>query len=165
LIEPPYDRQQWYSIAGEYGAIGAAAHRAGFDRTSYSDHLFGARYRSPSSRYARLIDDIRNDMTRLPQLFETAARVLDIDRKRQQSLAYISGLSDGDRRDAMRRVRENIEILRLVQASLDNRASSYALAMERSPQAVEVERSLKQLRGQMARYRSGAPTGRVASAH
>jgi hypothetical protein len=57
-----------------------------------------------------LIDDIRNDMTRLPQLFETAARVLDIDRKRQQSLAYISGLSDGDRRDAMRRVRENIEI-------------------------------------------------------
>ena len=103
LIEQPYDRQQWYSVAGEYGVIGAD-HRGKFDRTAYATHLFGSRYRSPSARYARLIDDIRDDTTRLPQFFETAARVLDIDQKRKKSLAFVSDLSDHERNEALRRI-------------------------------------------------------------
>src|SRR5579872_3866887 len=90
FIEPPYDRQQWYSVAGEYGLL----HRgAGFDRTVYFSRLQSRYDRSPSSHYARLDDDIRNDITRMPQFFETAARVLDVDQKRRASLAYVSGLS------------------------------------------------------------------------
>ncbi|MFY9817967.1 MAG: hypothetical protein WA756_14285 [Pseudolabrys sp.] len=53
-------------------------------------------HRSPSSRYAKLIDDIRNDTTRLSQFFETAGRVMDIDQKRQKSLAYVSGLNKSE---------------------------------------------------------------------
>src|ERR1019366_10387621 len=59
--------------------------------------------RSPSVRYARLMDDVRNDMTQLPQFFETAGRVLDIDQKRQKSMALVSALSPTERKNAERR--------------------------------------------------------------
>jgi len=65
LIEPPYDRQQWYSVAGEYGLIkfNLADHRKYFDRVMQECH------RSPSAVYARLIDDVRNDTTRICRNF------------------------------------------------------------------------------------------------
>lgn len=164
LIEQPYDRQQAYSVAGEYGVIGSN-HRAEYDRTNYANHLFGARYRSPSARYAQLTDDIRNDSTRLPQFFETAARVLDIDQKRRKSLAYISNLSPGEREQALRRIRENALLVSLVRTKLAQRATGYRFALERlvvmtpSPQAVDAERSLNQLQAQIAHYRArSAPT-------
>jgi hypothetical protein len=164
LIEPAYDRHQWYSVAGEYGAIGSD-HRAVFDRTAYTSRLLGDRYRSPSARYARLIDDIRNDTTRLPQFFETAARVLDVDQKRRKSLNYVSGLSSNERNKALRRIYENDNLVSLVRAHLARRVSSYRFALERlvimtpSAQAVEVERALNELRGEIAHYNThGAPT-------
>ncbi|HLF22935.1 MAG TPA: hypothetical protein VI565_03360 [Burkholderiales bacterium] len=164
LIEPAYNRQQWYSAAGEYGVIGAD-HRTDFDRSAYSTRLQTTRYRSPSARYAQLIDDIRNDTTNLPQFFETAGRVLDIDDKRRKSLAYISGLSASERTNALRRIKENGSIVAMVRAKLAQRVSSYRFALERlvvatpSQQAVEAERALNQLQSQIARYRGRtAPT-------
>jgi len=164
LIEPPYDRQQWYSVAGEYGVIGSN-HRTEFDRSAYASRLMSSRYRSPSARYSQLTDDIRNDVTRLPQFFETAARVLDIDQKRRKSLAYISDMSPMERANALRRIRENGLLVSLVRAKLAQRVTGYRFALERlvimtsSPQAVEVERSLNQLKDQLARYHNrSAPT-------
>lgn len=161
LIEPPYDRQQWYSAAGEYGVIGSD-HRGGFERSAYAGRLISSRYRSPAARYSQLTDDIRNDLTRMPQFFETAARVLDVDQKRRKSLAYVSALSAMERDHALRRIRENASIVSLVRAKLGQRVSSYRFALERlvimtpSPQAVDVERSLNQLQAQNARYRTRA---------
>jgi hypothetical protein len=164
LIEPSYNRQQWYSVAGDYGAIGSD-HRAVLYRTAYADHLFGSRYRSPAARYSQLTDDIRNDTTSLPQFFETAARVLDLDQKRRKSLAYVSELSSIDRNKALRRIYENARIVSLVRAKLTQRVSSYRFALEHlvimtpSPQVVDVERALNQLQAQIARYRTrAAPT-------
>jgi len=164
LIEQPYDRQQWYSAAGEYGVIGSD-HRLKFDRTAYATHLFGSRYRSPSARYARVIEDIRNDTTRLPQFFETASRVLDIDQKRRKSLAFVSGLSEHERNEALRRIYTNTSIVALVRTKLDQRVESYRFALERlvimtpSSEAVEVERTLNQLQTEIAYYRTHeAPT-------
>jgi hypothetical protein len=169
LLEPAYNRQQPNSTLGEYGAAGADYSTA-FNRTAYSAHLQSARYRSPAARYAQLIDDVRNDSTRMPQFFEAAARVLDVDGKRQKSLAYVSALSEYERAQAMRRIRENLSIAKLVHASLGRRLSSYRFALERlvimtpSPQAVEVERTLNQLQAQIARYRFGAPPSRTRPA-
>jgi hypothetical protein len=163
LIEPPYDRQQWYSVYGEYGIIGAD-HRTAFDRTAYANHLLSSRYRSPSARYAQLSDDIRNDIARLPQFFETASRVLDLDQKRWKSLALVSTLSPAERRNAGRRIRENAAIVSLVHAKLAQRVSSYRFVLERlvittpSPQAAGVEHTLKHLQAQIARYSRPAPT-------
>lgn len=161
LIEQPFDRQQPYSVAGEYGVIGSN-HRVAFDRTDYANHLFGSRARSPATRYAQITDDIRNDITRLPQFFETATHVLDIDQKRRKSLAYISGLSPSERDNALRRINENASLVSLVRAKLAQRVSAYRFALERmvvmtpSPQAVDVERSLNQLQAKIARYRTPA---------
>ena len=103
--------------------------------------------------YARLIDDIRNDTTRLPQFFETAGRVIDIDQKRQKSLAY-----------SLRRIRENIHVVNIVRTSLSNRVVSYRFALEHlvimtpQVQAVEAERLFNQLQVQFARYDTLPPT-------
>lgn len=163
LIQPPYDRKQWYQIAGEYGVIGRDQ-RDRFDPTDYATHLLADRRRSPSARYSRLMDDIRDDTTRLPQFFETATRVLDIDGKRRQSLAYISGLSEHERNEALRRTNENAAIVALVRTRLHQRVASYHFALERlvlmtpSPEAAQVELALNQLQAQMARYRAPAPS-------
>jgi len=162
LIEPPYDRQRWYSLAGEYGMF-QNGRRARLSREAYANHLLSEAYRSPSARYEKLTDDIRDDTTRLPQFFETAGRVVDMDGKRRKSLAYISGLTEGERLNARRRIEENARIVGMVRASLAERASAYRFALERlvvstpSPQAVEVERALNQLQAEIARYRSHLP--------
>ena len=115
------------------------------------------------ARYARLIDDIRNDSARLPQFFETAARVLDIDQKRRKSLNYVSGLSASERNKALRRIYENQQLVLLVRAKLIDRVSSYHFALERlvimtpSAQAADVEHLLNNLRAEIARYERMAP--------
>ena len=189
LIDPPYDRQQWYSVAGEYGLYRPSRGPA-FDRTAYAKWLLSgdgpsplARYsaklesarheittflspreRSPAVRYARLIDDVRNDVTQLPQFFETATRVLDIDQKRQKSMALVSAISPAERKNAERRMRENTAIITLTREKLAQREASYRYALERlviqtpSPQAADVERAINQLQAQIARYRAPAPT-------
>jgi len=189
LIDPPYDRQQWYSVAGEYGLYRPARGPA-FDRTAYAKWLLSgdgpsplARYspkldevrndvtsfllphdRSPSARYSRLMDDVRNDIARLPQFFETATRVLDVDQKRKKSLTYVSDVSPTERKNAELRMRENAAIVALTREKLTQRASSYRFALERlvimtpSPQAVDVERAVNHMQAMIARYRGPAPT-------
>lgn len=159
LIQESYDRHQWYSIAAEYGLI-ERTQRERFDRTDYATRLFAERDSSPAARYAKLIDDIRDDTTRLPQFFETATRVVDIDRKRRQSLAFISGLSEHERREALQRNHVNSAIVALVQARLSQRVASYHFALERlvlmtpSSEAAQVELALKHLQAQIERYRN-----------
>jgi hypothetical protein len=164
LIEWPYNRHKFYSVAGEYGVIGAD-HRTNFDVTGYTTHLFGDERRTASSRYGVLTDDIRNDTTRLPQFFETASRVLDIDSKRRKSLFYVSSLSERERTNALRRVDENASIVVMVRRSLDERVAAYKFALERlvvmtpNPQAVQVEHALNELRAKVAWYRTHLPPG------
>lgn len=160
LIAPPYDRQRWYSIAGEYGVFRPPVPMA---RDAYARQLSSDSYRSPSARYQQLTDDIRNDTARLPQFFETAGRVLDIDGKRRTSLAYISALNRAERANALRRIEENARIVGMVRTSLAGRVSAYRFTLERlvvalpSPQAVEAERALNQLNAQIGRYRTNLP--------
>lgn len=164
LIEWPYDRHKFYSIAGEYGFIGAN-HHTGFDISAYTAHLLSDEHRTAASRYGVLIDDIRNDTTRLPQFFETAARVLDIDTKRRKSLFYVSSLSEHERISALQRIDENAAIVALVRGSLGERVAAYRFALGRlvvmtpSPQAVQVELALNELRAKVAWYRTHLPPG------
>jgi hypothetical protein len=157
LIQPPYDRQKWFSIAGEYGLL-HAGRNGNFNRAAYATHLFDARYRSPAARYAQLIDDIRNDTTRLPQFFETATRVLDIDSKRRKSMAFVRSLSKSERIQALRRIRENAAIVNLVVEELHRRIASYQFALGRlvvmtpMQDAVETEHALDRLKAAVAYY-------------
>lgn len=156
LIEPPYDRQKWYSVVGEFGA----GHRDWPypDRAAYASKLFTTAYRSQTARYNRLIEDIRNDVVRLDPFFATAHYVKDMDRKREKSLGYVAGLTEEERVNTLNRIEENRNLVLWVQTSLQERAASYRIALERmviaapSPIAVEAERSLTLLNQRLSGY-------------
>lgn len=163
LIQPPFDRQRWYSILGEYGL--ARIRNAPFDRTLYCARLMARPARSATSRYGLLLEDIRNDLVRIGPFFRTAARVADLDNKRAQSLAYVSDLSEGEQANALSRIAENQLAIGWVQHSLYQRAAGYRYALERlviaypSPMAVEVEQTLNRLALEI----EGAPLVAVAA--
>jgi hypothetical protein len=102
-----------------------------FDRTAYGRMLIDEPHRSHSSRYAQLMEDVRNDLTRFEPFFAAAVRVLDLDRKRNASLKQISALSPRERGDAVARMEENTLIVQWVEQCLERRISSYRWGLER----------------------------------
>jgi nitrate reductase assembly molybdenum cofactor insertion protein NarJ len=156
LIEPPYDRQRWYSVLGELG-VGSRPWPYP-DRSAYASRLFITAYRSQTARYNRLIEDIRNDVMRIDPFFSSARYVTEMDRKREKALAYVSNLTAEERDNTLQRIAENRNIVRWVQGSLHERTESYRVALERmviaapSPVAVEAERSLTLLQQRITGY-------------
>jgi hypothetical protein len=120
LIDPPYNRQRWFSVMAEHGFW----HRPWPypDRGAYASRMFQTPYRSQNARYAKLIEDMRNDVTRLESFTVTARHIADMDKKREQSLAYVTGLTAEERDNTINRIRENDGIIRWVHASLQERA-------------------------------------------
>jgi hypothetical protein len=132
LIEPPLSRPAWKSVFGDYKALPSPwRQKVVFDRTMYGRTLIDEPHRSHSSRYAQLIEDVRNDITRFEPFFASAIRVIDLDRKRNASMARVSELSPKERADAVERMQENSLIVQWVQQCLEQRVSSYRWALER----------------------------------
>src|SRR5437879_5937007 len=105
LIEPPHSRPAWKSVFGDYLPQPSPWRQApAFDRTAYGRALIDEPHRSHSSRYANLIDDVRDDVTRFEPFFASAIKVLELDRKRNASLAHVSELSPRERDDAIARI-------------------------------------------------------------
>jgi len=156
LIEPPYDRQRWYSVLSEWGMTHYFKPEwYHCDPTAYAARLMNAYVRSETARYSRLNEDIRNDVVRIEHYAPVARRVLDMDSKREQSLAYVPVLSEPEIANARARIGENVLVMAWVQQSLVDRMASYRFALERlivtvpSPFAVEIERSLIYLQSRM----------------
>lgn len=156
LIEPPYDRNRWYSAISEYGLSNRPWPYP--DRSAYASRLFQTAYRSQTGRYSKLIEDIRNDVTRLEPFFASARIVSDMDRKREKSLNYVSGLTGEELQNTQTRIRENDAIQRWVKESVHERIESYRIALERmviaapSPMAVDAERALTLLQQRAGAY-------------
>src|SRR5665213_4601414 len=156
LIEPPHSRPAWRSVFGDYSPLPAPWRRATiFDRTAYGRLLIDEPHRSDASRYAQLIEDVRDDLTRFDPFFTAAARVLDLDAKRNASMAQIE-LSPRERADAVARMQENTLVVQWVQQCLERRISSYRWALERlviqAPDgaAAEADRVINELARQAA---------------
>jgi hypothetical protein len=168
LIEPPYDRNRWYSIVNEYGISHAMSklaeqpgwsdvfHWPAFELADYSKKLMSEPYRSATGRYNQLNTDIRNDVERIPDFFMTGRRVADLDRKRALSFAYVTAMKPKEKSNATARIAENALVIAWVQRSLVKRSQAYCYALQRlviatpSPMAVEVERSLTLLNTRIA---------------
>src|ERR1700688_4952515 len=132
LIEPPHSRPAWKSVFGDYAALPSPwRQKVVFDRTAYGRTLIDEPHRSHSSRYAQLMEDVRDDITRFEPFFATAVHVIDLDKKRDASLAHISGLSPRERADAVARMQENSLIVQWVHQCLEQRVSSYRWGLER----------------------------------
>jgi len=132
LIEPPHSRPAWKTVFGDYQPLPAPWRQAPlFDRTAYGRLLIDEPHRSFASRYAQLIEDIRNDLTRFEPFFADAVQVLELDKKRTASLELVSDLSPRERADAVARMQENALIVQWVQQCLEQRILSYRWALER----------------------------------
>jgi hypothetical protein len=132
LIEPPHSRPAWRSVFGDYRPLPSPwRQEVVFDRTAYGRTLIDEPHRSHSSRYAQLMEDVRDDITRFEPFFAAAVRVIDLDKKRNASLAHISGLTPRERDDAVARMQENSLIVQWVQQCLERRISSYRWGLER----------------------------------
>jgi hypothetical protein len=147
LIEPPYDRNQWYSVLGDVGLLTPPWPYP--DRSAYASRLFQTAYRSQTARYNQLIEDIRNDVVRIEPFYATANYVADMDIKREKALAsYVTRPSEEEVLNTLQRINENRAIVRWVQGSLAERCASYRIALERlviaapAPASVEAERAL-----------------------
>jgi hypothetical protein len=157
FIEPPHSRPAWKAVFGDYLPLSSPWNqKAAFDRTAYGKLLIDEYHRSYSSRYAQLIDDIRDDITRLDPFFSVAAQVIDLDGKRRASLSMISDVSSREYKDALARINENALIVQWVQQCIQQRISSYRWALERmvllapDPVAADAERTLNLLVQQAA---------------
>lgn len=157
MIEPPLSRPAWKSVFGDYKTLPSPWHqKIVFDRTMYGRTLIDEPHRSHSSRYAQLIEDVRNDTTRFEPFFGSAIRVIDLDKKRDASMARVSELSPREREDAVARMQENSLIIQWVQQCLEQRVSSYRWALERlviqapDPMAADADRLIGELAAQTA---------------
>jgi hypothetical protein len=132
FIEPPHSRPAWKSVFGDYQPLPSPwRQKVVFDRTTYGRALIDEPHRSHTSRYQQLIEDVRNDITRFEPFFASAARVIELDRKRSASLKMVSELSPREQDDAIARMEENTLIVQWVQQCLERRISSYRWALER----------------------------------
>jgi hypothetical protein len=157
LIEPPHSRPAWKSVFGDYTPIASPWRQAPvFDRTSYGRMLIDEPHRSHASRYSQLIDDVRGDITRFEPFYASAIKVIDLDKKRDASLKFISELSPRERADAVARMQENSLIVQWVQQCLERRVSSYRWALERlvlqapDNMAADADRLINELAAQTA---------------
>jgi hypothetical protein len=132
LIEPPHSRPAWKSVFGDFQTIASPWRQTvAFDSTAYGRALIDEPHRSQMSRYQQLIEDVRDDITRFEPFFGSAIRVIELDKKRNASLAYVSDLSPRERADAVARMQENSLIVQWVQQCLERRVASYRWALER----------------------------------
>src|SRR3954447_12236417 len=157
LIEPPHSRPAWKSVFGDYKPLPSPwRQEVLFDRTAYGRILIDEPHRSHSSRYAQLIEDVRDDITRFEPFFASAIRVIDLDRKRDASMNYMTELSPREKADAVARMQENSLIVQWVQISLEQRVSSYRWALERlvlqapDGMAADADRLISELASQTA---------------
>jgi len=170
MIEPPLSRPAWKSVFGDYKALPSPwRQKIVFDRTMYGRTLIDEPHRSHSSRYAQLIEDVRNDITRFEPFFASAIRVIDLDRKRDATMARVSALSPREKDDAVARTQENSLIVQWVQQCLEQRVSSYRWALERlviqapDGMAADADRLIGELAAQTANppVMSQPPYGRA----
>lgn len=157
LIEPPYERQRWYSVLNEYGLSGMFLDSWWYyDQAAYAAAMFADPARSTETYYARLLRDIRNDNVRIGPFARVARVVSDMDERRDKSLRYVSNLNPREHGNAVARMAENSLIARWVHQSLMERTYAYNFALEKlvivapSPQAAEAERQLNYMRAMIA---------------
>jgi hypothetical protein len=168
LIEPPYDRQRWYSALAEHGLIGVASYPYP-DRSEYAARLMSTAGRSQNSRYSKLIEDVRNDVVRIDPFFAVARHVVDADNKRERILSGFAAYNSESRGDAHARIAENAAVIDWVNRSLCERVASYHIALEQlaiaapSPFAAEVERALVLMQTRISAHEGIIRLGRTGT--
>ncbi len=116
--------------------------------TWYKEDVAFEAFRSPSSVFRRISNDVSSDRALAVPFAATAARVIEADRIRRAAMPHTRGLTVGEVDDAKIRLRENSALIAWVCHRLAMRGASYRYALEHlfiaMPQAdaVKTERAL-----------------------
>jgi hypothetical protein len=171
IIPPPNERNRWDTAFREYVLDEVFEVRppkngpepVKFDRAAYWKDLHDNERGSEASAYAKLVADAREDVIRLEPFFAIAARVADMDRRREVVLAQAVSSNADERGNARKRNHENITMVNRVCRAHGERMASYNYALERlvihapSPMAAESERALTLLHTRVGQYCRGGP--------
>jgi hypothetical protein len=180
IIPSPNERNRWGTVFREYvlDEIGLEysskdrKHKpepVKFDRAAYWKDLNEDERRSEASAYAKLIADAHEDVIRLEPFFAIAARVADMDRRREVFIAQAASANAAEHSNARRRTQENVAIVNGVCRALGERMVSYNYALERlvihapSPIAADGERALTLLHTRIGQYCRGGPQSVVTA--
>ena len=157
FIEPPHSRPAWKSVFGDYDAIPAPWRQdVRFDHTAYGRLLLDEPHRAHASRYAQLMEDVRNDLTRIDPFLAVAVVVAGQDDEEVQSELVLHAQSERERAHDIARMNENAIIVEWVQQCLNRRVASYRWALERlviqAPDSIaaDVDRLIGELAAQTA---------------
>jgi hypothetical protein len=157
LIRLPQRRDEWKVILASARVAKALPPSVlWFDRKAYGNMLVGLPFRSEAGRYARLRDDVASDMMLVGPFLAVACQAIDMDVKRERSLAFVDGLTEWERGDALGRIMENRMVVGWVRHALEERHWSYRYAVARlviaspSPAAIEAERLIDRFGLQIA---------------
>jgi hypothetical protein len=138
-----------------------------YEVRSYCEYLVALPVRSHTARYARLIDDIRADIGRVPLFFSLANRVLEADAIRARS--FLFARVSGEKFELARlRIAENRGFIDRVYDRFRERIASYHYALQcllvltPSPNAVEAERALFVLEDRLKRMTVPLPAAVAA---
>ncbi len=171
LLLPPYVGRWWSVVPADLSfAAVMAGYGPAYDPAKYTAELTAWATRSEAARYARLIDDINDDMLRISRFYEAARRVVDMDRRRERSLRVATGLTLSDENDALRRVDENARLINRVALNMEARNACYRVALQQlaieapSPRAADAQRLLLTYQRRIAPLALEAPVGTVVRA-
>jgi hypothetical protein len=149
LLLPPDGGGSWQLVPVDLSYVAVMADQGPpYDVKAYGTLLMTATTRSEVERYARLIDTIADDMSRIDRFNATARHVLNGDRERLLNLSAVPRLTEAERHNARARVAENARIIKRVGVCLRLRAAAYRYAAQRLAIAVpsrllaEVDRKL-----------------------
>jgi len=179
IIPSPNERNRWDTAFREYVRDELVAVRppkngpvpVKFDRAAYWNdlHEHEGERRSESSAYQKLIADAHEDVIRLEPFFAIAARVAEMDRRRELFGTQAASSSADEHVNARKRNYENIAIVDGVCRALGERMVSYNYALERlvihapSPIAADGERALTLLHTRIGQYCRGGPQSVVTA--
>src|SRR5262249_1085959 len=179
IIPSPNERNRWDTAFREYVRDELVAVRppkngpvpVKFDRPAYWNdlHEHEGERRYESSAYQNLIAAAQEDVIRLEPCFAIAARVAEMDRRRELFGTQAASSSADEHVNARKRNYENIAIVDGVCRALGERMVSYNYALERlvihapSPIAADGERALTLLHTRIGQYCRGGPQSVVTA--
>ena len=137
LLLPPDAGGLWDLVPVDLSYLAVMAEQGPpYDVKAYGTALLTIPARSEVERYARLIDAITADMSRIDLFNATARHVLEADRERLHNLSAVPGLTAAEQQSARARVAENARIIKRVGVCLHLRAAAYRYAGQRLAIAV-----------------------------
>lgn len=132
FLMPQFPQNRFDELMAQMRVDGILPPVTGTVKDIYINMLLSADpFKSLASRYQRLAEDIEADRLLVADFKQIYARVVEGDRIRRRSLAYVHDLTEAERLDTLARIDENIALERWVHRDICYRIEMYIYALER----------------------------------